>query len=352
MEIEEIIELANPDGFSKLKEKIAGLKETKDVAKFLKMYDPEGHKIMDSSIRRDKEIETDTGKRTSPVARLPISMQKKIVKMSSAFLCANPIELNAQPKDKLQQDLIDLIKKTWSDNKLHYDTKTIAQKLMSETEVAELWYFEKAPEGYWSNSPNEGKKANFRLRMKILAPSLGDELFPVFNMNGDMIAFARAYTIKLAGKSIEHFDIYTAENNYISEKIDNAYSVKSEVNMAKKIPVIYYSQEKPEWADVQLLIERLETLISNHADSNDYFGSPVVFVNGDIEGFAKKGEQGKVLIGKNGAKAEYLTWDQAPESVKLEYNNLRSLIYDMTDTPDISTEQMKNIGPLSGIACS
>jgi SPP1 family phage portal protein len=114
--------------------------------------------------------------------------------------------------------------------------------------------------------------------------------------------------------------------------------------------VIYYSQELPEWSDVQDLIERMEKLISNHADSNDYFGSPTVFLEGEIEGFATKGEAGKVIQGKSGAKASYLTWDQAPESIKLEYSNLRSLIFDLTDTPDISIENMKSLGVFSGIA--
>lgn len=350
MEIEEIVALTDPDNYGKLREKMSALKPARDTATFLKQYDPYTHDIMDKIKRKDKEVETDAGKSTVDVTRLPIPMQKKIVKMAAAFLCANPIELLASASDQLQTDLVYLVTKTWLDNKLHYDSKTIAKILMSETEVAELWYFEEAAEGYWANTINDTAKVKFRLRMKILAPSLGDILLPVFNKNGDMIAFGRIYAVLQGGKRLEHFDVYTAATTYLGEKAESGYTIITQPNPAKKIPIIYYSQPAPEWHDVELLIKRFEILISNHGDSNDYFGSPVVFVNGEIEGFAKKGEQGKVLIGKKGAKAEYLTWDQAPESVKLEYDNLRSLMFDMSDTPDISIEQMKNIGTFSGIA--
>lgn len=350
MELEEIITLAVPDTFADLKQKLSAVKPIRDTATFIKQYDPYQHDVMDILKRKNKPIETDEGKTFAEVTRLPIPLQKKIVKMSAAFLCANPIELLANPSDDAQSNMVALVKKTWLDNKLHYDSKTIATILMSQTEVAELWYFEDAAPEYWANTVNATANVKYRLRMKILAPSLGDELIPVFNKFGDMVAFARGYFVKEGDKRIEHFDVYTADKTYKGTNVGNGFFLEEEPNPAKKIPVIYYSQPAPEWHDVELLIKRLETLISNHGDSNDYFGSPVVFVNGEIEGFAKKGEQGKVLVGKKGAKAEYLTWDQAPESVKLELNNLRSLIFDMTDTPDLSLEQMKGIGTFSGIA--
>jgi SPP1 family phage portal protein len=152
-------------------------------------------------------------------------------------------------------------------------------------------------------------------------------------------------------KEVEHFDIYTDKQIYLAEKSTATdWIVKPEANLLGKIPVIYYSQAAPEWNDVQILIDRKEKLHSNHGDTNDYFGSPMVFVQGNIVGFAKKGEQGKVLQGENGATAQYLSWDQSPESVKLESATLEDFIYYMTGTPKISFDNLKSIGPVSGIA--
>jgi SPP1 family phage portal protein len=332
-----------------LVKKIQEAKNTSDkIAKAQKEYQPSTHDITDPAVRRDKIVESDNGPETVPVARLTIPMQKRIVALAAAFLVGNPIKLQAAPIDQLQTDLLAVVQRSWDDNKLDYESKALAKLMMAETEVAELWYTEPAEPGYWLGTVND-PNAKFRLRMKILANKYGDSLYPVYNNAGDMIAFGRGYTVLEGEKKIEHFDIYTADSVYSLIKLEE-WVMTTVANPVGKIPVIYYSQEAPEWDDVQSLIDRFEKVISNHADTNDYFVSPMVFVEGEIEGFAKKGESGKVLIGKGGAKAEYLTWDQSPESLKLEINNLRGLIHDMTDTPDISIEQMKALGTYSGIA--
>lgn len=94
----------------------------------------------------------------------------------------------------------------------------------------------------------------------------------------------------------------------------------------------------------------METLLSNFADTNDYFGSPMIAVTGKVLGLAEKGEQGKVLQIEKEGNAEYLSWDHAPESVKLEIETLLELIYTCTQTPNISFSQMKGLGNLSGVA--
>ncbi len=115
--------------------------------------------------------------------------------------------------------------------------------------------------------------------------------------------------------------------------------------------MIYYDRDRPEWHDAQDLIERFETLISNFADRNDYFGSPMIVVKGKVTGFAEKGEQGKMITAEQDAEINYLTWDQAPESIKLEKDTLQELIFAVTQTPDISFQQMKGLGAnISGIA--
>lgn len=117
-----------------------------------------------------------------------------------------------------------------------------------------------------------------------------------------------------------------------------------------KIPIVYASQPQVEWADVQMLIERLEKLLSNFADTNDYHASPKIFVEGTVKGFCRKGEAGGIIEGEDGAKASYLSWSSAPESVKLEIDTLLRMIYTITQTPDISFDTVKGIGAVSGVA--
>lgn len=53
---------------------------------------------------------------------------------------------------------------------------------------------------------------------------------------------------------------------------------------------------------------------------------------------------------KDGAEATYLSWQNAPESVKLEIDTLLRMIYTITQTPDISFDTVKGIGAVSGVA--
>lgn len=320
-----------------------------------KQYDPKQHDITDPAKRQDKPINDENGNviDTVKVARLPIPMQKRVVRLAATFLCGRPIELTSMPGEQTEKDLLEVVKKTWKDNKLDYKSKKLAKMMMSEMECAELWYTETAEAGFWKGTANDQPKVKFKLRMKMIAPSLGDSLYPVFNASGDLIAFGRGYTIKEGSENVEHFDLYTSSKNYYYAKGQNGFSLlKDEINIVGKIPVIYYSQYAPEWYDVQELTDRFEKSISNHADTNDYHSSPtMVAKNAKVVTMAKKGEQGKfVEIEGEHAELGYVSWDKSPESTKLEQENLEKLIYSLTDTPNISFEQMKSLGTFSGIA--
>lgn len=353
MELEKFKELlAKPEDLQKgiVAEKIATVKP-EDIAK---QYDPKQHAINDPAKRPDKTVKLDDGSsRLVTVTRLPISMQKRIVRLAATFLCGRPIELMANAVEQIDKDLLVVITKTWKDNKLDYKSKKLAKLMMSETECAELWYAEPIEEGFWKGTPNDKPNVKFKLRMKILAYSLGDSLYPVYNAAGDMIAFGRGYTVAADGAKLERFDIYTAENIYYLKKDSSGWmQEKAETNPYKKIPIIYYNQPVPEWHDVQELIERKEKAMSSLGDINEYHAAPtLVSKNAEIVGFAQKGEEGKIIeITGDKADLNYVSWDKSPESQKLEFELLDREIYGLTDTPNISFEQMKGLGTFSGIA--
>lgn len=90
--------------------------------------------------------------------------------------------------------------------------------------------------------------------------------------------------------------------------------------------------------------------MSNFADTNDYHASPKIFTTGQINGWSKKGESGAVIEGEEGATMQYVSWQNAPESVKLEIETLLKLIYTISQTPDISFDAVKGLGAISGVA--
>lgn len=349
MELEKLQQLlVDPQ---KLVEKVQALKPKIDYDKLKKQYDPLEHDIIkDTSRFPDKTVNTAKGPKSVAINRISIPFQELIVGCRATFLCGNPIELQASvEKDTIEEKLMQVIRKVWDDNKLDYESKRLAKILMSETDCAELWFSEVVDELYWKGTANEGK-SKAKPRVRILANSLGDGLYPVFNNMGDMIAFGRSYTIEEDDEKTEHFDLYFDDHVQVGIKTDNKWEFEKKPHGYKKIPIVYYSQSKSEWYNVQTNIERLEVSMSRHGNANDYFGAPLMVVKGKIQGFAEKGEDGKVLQLEAGAEVNMITWDQAPDSVKLEQERLLDNIYIMSGTPKLSGEDLTAAGNYSGAA--
>lgn len=348
-----------------------------DADLFKRQLEPESHDVMDYIKRPDRWVKTDASDpnqssgdeddahaghviqvttatdgtvwRREKVARVAVALQKLIVKRAVAFLFGNPVQLDADPEKGTQEDqVLQALKKALKKTKSKTLNRKIARQIFSTTEAAELWYVVPDP-----NNHLYGFESNFKLRTAIFSPLKGDTLYPYFDETGDLIAFSRAFSITDADQ-VEHkyFETYTAEATYRWAEKDGKWAPVEgypKKNPIGKIPVIYGRQPETEWADVQGLIDRLEKLLSNFAETNDYHASPKIVTKGNIVSFAKKGEAGAVIEMDPDGDAHYMTWDQAPNSVKLEIETLLRLIYTITQTPDISWDSVKGL-TVSGVA--
>lgn len=340
-------------------------------------YDPKLHDINDPRKRPDKlvvidkdsdeygevkninvnaELTTEQGFRIEPVARIALALQKLIVKRAVAFTFGNPVAYDADPQNDEEKAVLAALKRALHDVKEKTLNRRVARSLYSTTEVAEYWYPVEGDEEH----DLYGFPTKMKFRVALFSPAFGDRLYPYFDDTRDLIAFSREFTKKTDDlKTRSFFETYTKDAHYLWAAEGTAGAVAKNWEIVEgypkkltlgKIPIVYGSQPAVEWEDVQSLIDRLEKLLSNFADTNDYHASPKIFVEGKILGFARKGEAGAIIEGEEGAKASYLSWAQAPESVKLEIETLLRLIYAITQTPDISFESVKGIGAVSGIA--
>jgi len=370
---QEIVEKKDETPLVKLVLAIGQKVEGTDEA--LAQYDPLQHDVFNIGKRPKKDVQKPTGRKDEQgkdiitltkeeVNRIGLPLQKLIVNRRAAFMNVSNMQIDAKPKNTDEETLLKMIEKCREDNKLKYKAKEIAKRMMSELQVASLWYSEDVEKGYWGElAPNSIK----RMRMRVLSPLLGDTLLPVFNGLGDLVYFGRKYTttkditgleiseelVRTANEKVVHFDIYTDTYIYKFEEISGGWIMKDKIpHSYGKIPVIYYHQERPEWADVQSQITRLETVLSNFADTNDYNGSPILVSKGVIKGFSAKGERGKVIeLAGPDSDIKYVTWEQAPVSIKLEIDSLVDFIYTCTQTPNISFKEMSGLGAApSGVA--
>lgn len=377
MTIEELLEKSGSELTNVINELRNGRNTPEPNSKeYAAQFDPKLHEVNDRRKRPDKlvvvdkdsdeygevkninpnaELTTEQGFRIEPVARIALAIQKLIVKRAVAFTFGNPVTYNANPEDEAQKALLQAVNRVFYDVKEETLNRRIARSLYSTTEVAELWYpVETEPHELY------GFKKNIKFKVAVFSPMFGDRLYPYFDEARDLIAFSREFTRKdrdLITRT--YFETYTKDKHYLwsCEGLETTTGGNWELVEGYpkditigKIPVIYASQPQVEWEDVQSLIDRLEKLLSNFADTNDYHASPKIFVQGKVVGFARKGEAGAIIEGEQGATAQYLSWANAPESVKLEIDTLLRMIYTITQTPDISFDTVKGLGAISGVA--
>lgn len=345
--------------------------------KYIKQLDPKLHDVMNPVIRPNKMVNVDPDSpdygattsimvnsadgitsekvRIEKVARIALSFQKLIVKRAVGITFGNPVKYKATPQGEQEEALYNAVMRVLKDNKERPLNRKVARQIYGMTEVAERWYTVEGKETHTRYSKNE---TNFKLRCVVFSPKFGDVLYPYFDDDRDMVAFSRAFKQK-DEKGIDHtfFETLTADNFYMWQTDGDGTDKSSwelvegypKVNPYGKIPVIYGSQEEPDYEDVETLIERLEKLLSNFADTNDYFGNPKMVAKGRVDGFCKKGEAGGILEIDPEGSIDILSWDQAPESIKTEYNTLKELIHTLTQTPDISWDSVKGLN-VSGVA--
>lgn len=324
------------------------------IAEYDKQFDVKKHKIFtnrheypDRNVEFDvwDEQEQEYKKRTKRVAlnRIGLPYQKKIVTIAVTFFCGIPVKYsNDVSADK---EFVESFSKVIDKNKTEFLDREIVTACSRWTECAELWF---TLHDEVSNM-NYGFATNYTLKCKILTPD-ENRLYPVFDENGDLIRFSFSYMKRdmETMQKIEVFKTYTAKTIEYYERAPGANDWELKLNAENpigKIPVVYYNQKSVEWEDVQTMIERLEGIYCNTAESNDRFAFPILKIKGEVSGEVVQDKTGKVLQleGEN-ADADFVKAVDANQSLKAEKEALEKDIHDFTSTPNISFDKMQGLG--------
>lgn len=374
MEIQELTSLVNNP--QELINKIQAylLVKTDDTEHL--QYHPENQPVLNKILRKQKEVRKPNGvigadgqegftTHYEDVARIPVALQRIIVSRAIMFLTGIPIEMEANPTTEAEKKLLAMQEKTWQDNKFEYRMDEVAEAMMSEKEAAVVFHFDETDPDFWGELGNS--LSTKKLRHTLLKKSDGNLFYPVFNEVNNMTAFGRQYEVTIeADKKQKRLDVFTDDftykyfeddngwQPYLFTRIDKTGRLITDIwplpNPVKKIQVVYFHQSRVEWADVEWAIEQFVKTFSDLSETNAYFGSPILKATGKIKGMASKGEKGKIYELENGGDLSYVTWNQAPESIRLELDMLKEIIYTITQTPDITFKELKGLGNLSGVA--
>lgn len=308
-------------------------------------------------IQKDKIVGTGEKAKSVTAIRLSIPFAKKIVNTAVAFEMGEPITLIADDKN----ELFDSVRTTWKLNRLDNKLQEALKKKKSELESCIIFHIEDIPSNKgWITKLFTNEKKRIKSNIKT---NKDGRMYPIFDAFGNMIQFVWRFTTKVENNEVDNIWIYTDKDRIVvTNEAARTYSVvETKPHGFDRIPVVYLTQEAPEWEDVKSLIDRFEVALSKLGGSNDYAGYPLLKLYGEVLSMPDRNDDGKTLrfpmkeVDDTSGKtihgdAEFLTANNAAESVELELEKLYSLIHAMSSTPDIAFENLKGLGAMSGIA--
>jgi len=185
------------------------------------------------------------------------------------------------------------------------------------------------------------------------------EFYPHFDDNDDMDAFIHRYQVNSNGMIRNSCTIWMADKIITAIDEMGGWVIKEVPNLFGKIPVVYADVFQPEWDEVAFLMDAREMRISRMVDTNDYYGDPMLKTF-DVADLPTKDTVGKELSFTSKVHpetqqlyhgdAEYLTWNGSQPSVDKELEETKCELFSGTSTPDLSFDNLKGIGNLSGVA--
>lgn len=373
MKVSEIFAIEN------IEERIKELKkrntEAPNVNKLRAEWDPLLHDVMidDKEYRPKRKVLVSEKKMVDgkevpakyeyeEVNRIAIPFQQDIVNIHTAFTVGREPELECETNNKDEDVVFKIVRALEKDNKLKHINKKFVRAWLSETEVAEYWYAVE-DKGFWKRIEAKAKKADlpykkngsvkYKLKCKLFSPFLGDTLYPLFDELDNMIVFSRAYKRKENGTDRNYFQTITDKFVDVYKQTDTGWIKVEDQSFTHnfgKLPIVFsMRKDGPIYKPVSHIIRRVEFLLSDFAECIDHHFFPKTIIKGDITGVIPAEKSQTVKIDGD-ADIKKLTWQQAPDNIKLELDTDLRQIYSRTQTPDVSFENLKGIGIQSGTA--
>lgn len=307
-----------------------------EAADNLRKYEVETHEVMD---RKDRAVYDKKGNflRWSKRWKIPIPYPQYINEISLVFLYGRPVKWKQASTGTDYS--FEMFKSLMENTRFNAAVRAAKRVAGSEGISAIL---------YHTYRDSDGKPS---LLLNVLSKKENDDIYTIRDQYKRLTAFAWGYYLTDSGNNtVYHVDVYTKDKIYYAKRGKIGWEVLTKENPVGKIPVLLFEQ-KPEHADVQPMINRSESMESTEADTVDKFANPAMVATAEIlNSLPKSEEEAKLFILKGGGRVEYLTWNEASESKKNEFERLDKHILSKSFTPNIDFDNMKSLGNLSAKA--
>lgn len=338
MTIEEILSSGGSAAqiIAALKEKAISVPAWRGRYGLVQEFDPTKHPVMNKA--KYPDIVTDEG--IECVTRVTCDLQRLAVKRMTELVTGIPVKRVYTPENDKQKEIAGYIEKILSKNRIDSVNIERCNMLFGGCEVMTLWYaVEQANTLY-------GFKSKLKFRCRNFSPMLGDDLYPLFDEYGDLIALSVGYTRKNSKKLVQYFDTYTA-TKHIKWSTSNGdwEEIENENITLSKIPAVYMYRPTPIWEDTSKTVYEIEWALSRNGNYLRENSKPLFIVFADEQiSYGDEPSPNKefrsVMQYPKGSTAQYVTWQQAVENLKFYVNELRNLFFTQLQLPDWSYEKM------------
>lgn len=333
--IKDILSLpSEKDIISELRNKDLPIPEWSELKK---QYDSKNHDIMNTAVYQDKEKQK--------VSRVPMAMEALAARRLTGLTFGIPVERvykSANEEDAAAERIIEAI---YARNRIDALNFERGIYYYAGCELATMWYMVQ------QKNTSYGEECEYKLRCRTYSPMNDDNIYPLFDSSGDLIALSFAYTSSVNGKDHEFFEAFTEDKHIIWERVEQDWVRTLDENIrVGKIPASYQWSKEPCWGNNSPIRAELERVVSDNSNYIHDNSAPLlgVFSDENID-FGKEDKKAfrRVLKYPSNARLEYTTWQQSTESIKLQTETLRREFYTNCQIPDISYENMKST-PMSG----
>lgn len=339
MTIEEILnstELTAAEKIAALREKTIQVPLWTGRYGLMHQFDSTKHPVMNK--QKYPDIVSDDG--IEYVTRVTCDLQRLATKRMTELCCGIPIKRVYKPENDTQKEIASYIEAIFDRNRINSVNIERLNMLFAGCEVLTLWYaIESKNNIYGFDSP-------LKFRCRNFSPMLGDDLYPLFDEYGDMVAMSVGYTRKVGKKNVQFFDTYTAEKHIKYSNASGDWAeIENEAITLGKIPCVYIYRPTPIWEDTSKTVYEIEWALSRNGNYLRKNSKPIFVVLADeVIQFGDEKPENKefkaVMQYPKGSTAQYVTWQQAIENLKFYVSELRSLFFTQLQLPDWSYEKM------------
>ena len=338
MTIEEILQSGGSAEqiISALKDKSINVPVWGGTKGLLQEFDPRKHPVMNKAIYPDEV----TAEGVQPVTRITCDLQRLATKRMTELCCGIPVKRVYKPENDRQKEIAQYLEAIYDRNRIDSVNTERLNMLFAGCEVMTLWFAVESPNNQY------GFNSRLKLRCRNFSPMLGDDLYPLFDEYGDMIAMSVGYNRKVGRKTVRFFDTYTATKHIKWSDANGQWQeVENEDITLLKIPCIYAWRPMPIWEDTSKTVYEIEWSLSRNGNYLRENSKPlfVVFADEAINYGDEKSpnrEFRSIMQYPKGSTAQYITWQQAVENLKFYVEQLRSMFFTQLQLPDWSYEKM------------